>query len=146
MNAFGSRQDIEKFIPKCIKYISEDKNIDIHSDETCKISGTRTYIHIRNIAAAVLFLIKNGKNGELYNITGEKEVSNLEMAQFIAKVLNKDLKYKMVNWHKDRPGHDLKYALDGSKLFSLGFKLPVNFEESLTNTILWTVDHPKWLQ
>ena len=146
MNAFGERQHVEKFIPKCIKYILEDKVIPIHSDENCSKSGTRFYIHARNIASAVLFLIKNGNLGELYHITGEREVSNLEMAQFIADVLGKELKYELVNFHSERPGHDLRYSLDGTKLFSKGWNLPVNFEQSLKNTIQWTLEHMKWLE
>ena len=146
MNAFGERQHDEKFIPKCIKYILEGKIIPIHSDDTCTNSGSRFYIHARNISAAILFLIKTGKVGELYHITGEKEVSNLEMAQFIANIIGKDLKFEMVNFHSDRPGHDLRYSLDGSKLFSLGFKLPLNFDESLTNTILWTLNNREWIE
>ena len=146
MNCMGQRQCVEKFIPKCIKYILEDKTIEIHADKECKVSGSRYYIHIRNIADAILFLIFNGKIGELYNITGEKEISNLEMAQFISKTLEKPLKYKLVNFHEERPGHDLRYALDGTKLFNLGFKLPVNFEESLKHTVLWTEQNRKWLE
>lgn len=146
MNAFGERQHVEKFIPKCIKYILENKTIPIHSDEMCLNSGSRFYIHARNIAAAILFLIKNGNIGELYHITGEKEVSNLEMAKFIANIIGKELKFEMVNFHSDRPGHDLRYSLDGSKLFSLGFKLPLNFEESLRNTILWTLENKVWIE
>jgi len=146
MNAFGQRQHIEKFIPKCMKYILESKTVEIHSDKTCTKPGSRFYIHIRNIAAAVLFLINKGKIGELYHITGEREVSNLEMAQYVAKVLNIELKYKLINYHEDRPGHDERYSLDGSKLFSLGFNLPVDFETSLKNTILWTLENEKWLK
>jgi dTDP-glucose 4,6-dehydratase len=146
MNAFGERQHVEKFIPKCIKYILENKVIPIHSDKDCLNSGTRFYIHARNIAAAVLFLIKNGKIGELYHITGEKEVSNLAMAQFIANIMKKKLNFELINFHEERPGHDLRYALDGSKLFNLGFTLPINFEESLKKTILWTLENPEWLE
>jgi len=124
----------------------EDRLIPIHSDTSCTKAGTRFYIHARNIASAVLFLIKNGKIGELYHITGEKEVSNLEMAQFIAGVLGKELKYELVNFHSERPGHDLRYSLDGTKLFSLGWSLPVNFEHSLRNTIKWTLENIKWLE
>jgi dTDP-glucose 4,6-dehydratase len=146
MNAFGERQHVEKFIPKCIKAILNGEKIYIHSDKSCKIPGSRFYIHARNIAAAVFFLIRNGTIGELYHITGEKEVDNLEMAQFISKVLNKELKYELVDFHSDRPGHDERYALDGNKLFSLGWKLPIDFDKSLENTILWTVENQKWLE
>lgn len=146
MNAFGERQHVEKFIPLCIKKILNDEIVYIHSYPDKKKSGTRFYIHGRNIAAAVLFLIKNGQVGEKYNISGEKEVSNLEMAQYIAKFLDKELKYEMVDFHSDRPGHDLRYGLDGSKLFQMGFELPLNFEESLRKTVEWTIVNPKWLE
>jgi len=146
MNAFGERQHVEKFIPLCIKKVLNDEKINIHAYSDKKRSGTRFYIHGRNIAAAVLFLINNGKIGEKYNISGEKEVSNLEMAQLIAKFVGKELKYEMVNFHADRPGHDLRYGLDGSKLFNMGFNLPVDFEESLRKMVEWTLKNRKWLE
>ena len=146
MNAFGERQHIEKFIPLCIKKILNNEKIYIHSYPDKKTSGTRFYIHARNIANAVLFLIKNGIIGEKYNISGEKEVSNLGMAQMIAKIMNKELNYEMVDFHTNRPGHDLRYGLDGSKLFNLGFNLPITFEESLKKTVQWTLNNSKWLE
>ena len=146
MNAFGERQHVEKFIPLCMKKLLNNEKIYIHSYPDKKTSGTRFYIHGRNIAAAVLFLIKNGKIGEKYNISGEREVSNLEMAQYIAKFMNRELDYEMVDFHSDRPGHDLRYGLDGSKLFNMGFYLPLNFEESLRKTVVWTLENKKWLE
>lgn len=146
MNVFGERQLYEKFIPLCIRKILRDETIDIHSYPGCKEAGTRFYIHARNVAAAVLFLLEHGKIGDKYNITGEREVSNLEMSQFIAKVMNKELKYNMVDFHKLRPGHDLRYDISGSKMEKMGWKLPVNFEDSLTKTIKWTLDNPEWLE
>lgn len=146
MNAFGERQHVEKFIPLCIKKLLNNEKIYIHSYPDKKTAGTRFYIHGRNIAAAVLFLIKNGTVGEKYNISGEKEVSNLEMAQYIAKFMNKELDYEMVDFHSDRPGHDLRYGLDGNKLFNMGFNLPLNFEESLEKTVKWTLENQKWLE
>lgn len=146
MNAFGERQHVEKFIPKVIKYVLEGKEIPIHCDETCTKPGSRFYIHSRNIANAILFLINQGDIGEKYNIIGEKEVNNLEMAQFIAKIIGKPLYYKLVNFHKDRPGHDLRYCLNGSKLINMGWEIPVSFEESLRKTIEWTIEHSEWLE
>jgi dTDP-glucose 4,6-dehydratase len=146
MNAFGERQHVEKFIPLCIKKLLNNEKIYIHSYPDKKKSGTRFYIHGRNIAAAVLFLIKNGEIGEKYNISGEREVSNLDMAKYIAKFMNKKLNYEMIDFHSDRPGHDLRYGLDGSKLFNMGFKLPLNFEESLKKTVTWTLENQKWLE
>ena len=119
MNAFGERQHVEKFIPLCIKKLLNNEKIYIHSYPDKKTSGTRFYIHARNIAEAVLFLIKNGTLGEKYNISGEREVSNLEMAQMIAKFMNKELDYELIDFHSGRPGHDLRYGLDGNKLFNM---------------------------
>jgi dTDP-glucose 4,6-dehydratase len=145
MNAFGERQHVEKFIPLCINKIKNNEQIQIHSYPDKEQSGTRFYIHAQNIASAVLFLIKNGKIGEKYNISGEKEVSNLEMAQMIAKFMNKELNFEMVDFHSDRPGHDLRYGLDGTKIYDLGWRPKFNFEESLRKTVIWTLENEKWL-
>ena len=146
MNAMGERQHVEKFIPKVIKKVLNNELVKIHSYPDKKRSGTRFYIHARNIAAGVLFLLKNGKIGESYNLTGEKEVSNLEMAQLIANTIDKKLKYEMVDFHSDRPGHDLRYGLDGDKMKKMGWKLPIDFETSIRNTVKWTLKNRKWLE
>lgn len=146
MNAFGQRQHVEKFIPKVMRKILKNETVKIHSYPDKKQSGTRFYIHARNISAGVLFLIKNGKIGEAYNLTGESEISNLELAEFIAKCMDKELKFEMIDFHSKRPGHDLRYGLNGDKMKSMGWKLPVGFEESLKKTVLWTLENKKWLE
>ena len=145
MNAFGARQHVEKFIPKTIKNILHNNKVLIHSYPDKKEPGSRFYIHARNIAAAILFLLEKGAIGEKYNVIGEKEVDNLEMAQFIAKAIGKPLKYEMIDFHGERPGHDLRYSLSGDKMKSLGWELPHSFEESLRNTVEWTVANREWL-
>lgn len=148
MNVFGERQNVEKFIPLCVKKILAGETIEIHSYPGCVDSGTRFYIHARNVANAVYFLLEHGEIGDKYNITGEKEVSNLEMAQQIATILGKELHYKMVDFHESRPGHDLRYGLDGSKLLNMGWHLPVAFEESLAKMVHWTIlpENIHWLE
>ena len=146
MNAFGERQHVEKFIPWCIKRIQKGEKIYIHSYPDKITSGTRFYIHSQNIANAVLFLINNGTIGEKYNISGEREVSNLELAQMIADVLGKPLNYEMVDYCKNRPGHDLRYGLNGDKLYQLGWNPKFNFEQSLRKTVEWTLRNPEWLE
>jgi len=131
MNAFGEKQHVEKFIPSTIKKILNNEKVIIHSYPDKLKSGTRFYIHARNIAAAVLFILENGKIGDSYNLTGEKEISNLELAQYIANIMNKELIYEMVDFHSSRPGHDLRYGLDGSKMQEIGWKMPINFEDSM---------------
>jgi dTDP-glucose 4,6-dehydratase len=146
MNAFGERQHVEKFIPLCIKKILNDELIYIHSYPDKLISGTRFYIHAQNIASAVLFLIMKGTIGEKYNIAGEQEISNLELAQLIAKIMNKELKYEMVDFHSTRPGHDLRYGLDGTKIYDLGWNPKFNFEKSLKKTVEWSLENLEWLE
>lgn len=145
MNVFGERQHTEKFIPMSIRKILNNEKISVHSDSTKTKSGSRFYIHARNVAAAVLFLLEKGESREKYNIVGEKELTNLEVAQFIANVLNKELKYEMTDFHSSRPGHDLRYALDGEKLAKMGWQLPKNFEQSLEKTIKWYLENDRWL-
>ena len=125
--------------------VLKGEKVHIHSYPDRKTAGTRFYIHARNIAAAVIFLLKNGSIGEKYNITGEREVSNLELAQFIAKVLGKELKYEMINHHATRPGHDLRYGLSGEKMAKMGWVPPLGFEDSLRKCIEWTEANPNWL-
>ena len=144
MNLYGERQHPEKFIPLCIKKILAGDEILIHSDKTKTISGSRKWIHCRNVAKALMFLTEKGKSGDKYNIVGE-EVTNLELAKLIAKVIKKPLIYRMVDFHSSRPGHDLRYSLDGSKLEQMGFNFPKNLESSLTKTVQWYLDNQGWL-
>jgi dTDP-glucose 4,6-dehydratase len=145
MNAFGERQHPEKYIPSTINKILQGETVTIHSDPTCTKAGTRFYIHCRNISAATLFLLNNGQARDKYNIVGEKEVDNLILAETIAKIIRKPLIYQMVNFHGSRPGHDLRYGLDGSKMKEMGWVIPKDFESSLEKTIIWYLNNRKWL-
>lgn len=145
MNAFGEMQHPEKFIPKCINVALSGEKIHIHSYPDKKRPGTRFYVHARNIAAGVLFLSEKGRIGEKYNITGEMEVDNLQLALFIAKVVGKPLNYELEDVDGKRPGHDLRYGLDGGKMAAMGWKLPVNFWQSLEKVVRWSLANPKWL-
>ena len=88
-----------------------------------------------------MFLLKNGKAGEFYNIVGDIELHNDEMANMIAEVVGKPLKLKYVDVHKQRKGHDRRYALNGSKIASLGWIPPIDFKSSLKKTINWTIQN-----
>lgn len=145
MNLFGERQNVEKFIPKCISKILNGETISIHSDSSKTIPGSRFWIHCRNVSSAIMFLLKEGQIRDKYNIVGEKEVNNLEMAVFISDVLGIPLKYELVDFHSSRPGHDLRYGLNGKKLINMGFNYPKKFDESLEKTIRWTLENRKWL-
>ena len=144
MNVIGERQLSEKFLPLAMKKILNGETIYIHTDKN-RIPGSRFYIHARNVADAVLHILKNGKVGQCYNIAGEQEVNNLELVQMISGIMEKPLKYELIDFHSTRPGHDLRYGLDGSKLAELGWSPPKTFFESLSKTVMWTLGNKKWL-
>lgn len=153
MNNFGEMQDTEKFIPLLIKKIANDEDVTVHG--SAERVGSRFYLHARNHADAILFLLNNidpvlYEEGhdlvpDRFNVVGESEVSNLEMAQLVAHIMGKDLKYHFEDVHAQRPGHDRRYALDGSKLKALGWEAPFSLNESLQKTIDWTLYNNAWL-
>ena len=146
MNIFGERQHPEKFIPKVIRAVEAGETVFIHADASRTIPGSRFWIHARNVAAAILFLAEKGQTQDKYNIVGEKEVNNLEIAKAVARILGKPLHYELVDFHSSRPGHDLRYSLDGTKMHAMGWRLPRTFEQSLEKTVLWNLDAPKWFR
>ena len=87
----------------------------------------------------------NHEIGDKYNIVGSQEVNNLELAQMVSKILNKDLNYEMVDFHTSRPGHDLRYALDGSKMKNMGWSPKVSVYERLEEVVEWTLKNNRWL-
>ncbi len=151
MNVFGERQHPEKFIPLIIKKVLNGEEVKIHASPNKKEPGIRAYIHARNICNALLFLTEKGKKLDgsgtqgKYNIVGEEEVDNLQLAKLVAGIVGKELKYELVDFHSSRPGHDLRYALDGGLLEKEGFKYNKNFKESLEKTVKWYLENPTWL-
>lgn len=154
MNIIGEMQDPEKYLPLIIKSVVNGDMLTIHASADGKQIGSRYYLHARNQADALIFLLEKVPfptySSDLgmarYNIVGEREVDNLQLAHMVADILNKDLHYRLVDFHSSRPGHDLRYALDGSKLAALGWKAPLSLNESLKNTVEWTIAHPEWLK
>ena len=153
MNNIAELQQPSKYPVMIQKAIMQDEEITIHGKEGQ--IGSRSYIHSRNFADAVLFILKNcpphqhvpltADRPDRYNIAGDMQLDNLELAQMIAKLMGKELKYRLVDSHSTRPGHDPHYGLDMTKLRSLGWKSPMTFEESLKNVIEWQVSHPEWI-
>lgn len=146
MNVAGPRQSPEKYIPSTIRKVRDGEVVTIHADKTRTKAGSRFYIHAKNVANAIQFILAHGKNGEKYNIVGEKEVDNLALAQMIARVVGRPLIYDLVDHHSSRPGHDLRYALSGELMKELGWTPPVTFEESLVSTVEWFMANQDWLE
>jgi len=145
MNLFGERQHKEKLVSKSIDYILQDKTIPIHAklDDFGKVEyvGERHWLHARNAANATVFLFTHGIAGEHYNIVGDTKLKNDEMVEAIASILNKPYKIEYIDFHKTRPGHDRRYALNGKKLKEMGWEPPLCFDMSLKKTIDWTLSH-----
>ena len=154
MNVFGERQNPEKYIPMVIKKVRDNEQVTVHANSEKTIAGSRHYIHAEDVADALLFLYnydlssigsdKTGAKCQKFNIVGKDEIDNLQLAQFIAKTQNKELDYKMVDFHSQRPGHDLRYALDGSKMAKMGWT-PQSAFARLEQTIEWTLKNDRWL-
>ncbi len=155
MNNFGEMQQSSKFPAMIQKWIASGQKLTIHG-RPGEI-GSRSYIHSRNFANAILFLLQNTKphmhvpntadEPDRYNIAGDKQLDNLELAQTIAKLMGvENLDYELVDTHSQRPGHDPHYGLDSKKLYSLGWKPPKTFEESMKSTIDWQKEHKDWME
>ena len=152
MNIIGETQDPEKFVPKTIRSALKNDPITVHTDEKGN-PGSRFYLHARNQADALLFIANQvpvlrypqHDRPERLNVVGEVEVNNREMAEAIKKYLKSNSVITSENFHKSRPGHDLRYGLDGTKLANFGWKAPVSFWDSLYRTIDWTLLRSEWL-
>jgi dTDP-glucose 4,6-dehydratase len=145
MNIIGERQDGEKYLPKIVKNVLDGETLTIHAQNNTP--GSRFYLHARNAADAIMFILNNvepvqypnSNLPERLNVVGKTELNNLDLAKQVAEILGKELKYAFIDVHSVRPGHDLRYGLDGAKLESLGYSYPVDFESSLKATIEWMV-------
>lgn len=154
MNVFGERQHPEKYIPLCIRRVINGEKIVIHSDPSKTKAGSRHYIHAKDVADGLLFLLhkdvtvseSNGVTCPKFNLVGVEEVDNLELAKMIASKLNKPLNYEMSDFHSARPGHDLRYALSGYRMKTLGWEPKVKLSEHIENVIKWYLSNPDWLK
>ena len=137
-----------------IKKVRDNDSVTVHADSEKTVAGSRHYIHAGDVADALLFLYNydinclkpdsTGAKCQKFNIVGKNEIDNLELAKFIADSQNKDLKYEMVDFHSQRPGHDLRYALSGEKMKKMGWT-PHSAFDRLESTIKWTLENDRWL-
>lgn len=155
MNNFGELQQPSKFPAMLQAKIDKGETVLIHGEKDGQI-GSRSYIHSRNFADAVLFIITHcpphmheplkSDMPDRYNIAGDQQLTNFELAQLIADLMGKELKYEIVDSHTTRPGHDPHYGLDSTKLYNLGWKPPLTFRESMKNSIEWQQANPRWMK
>lgn len=153
MNNVGELQQGNKFPVIVQRKVAAGETVQIHG-EPGKI-GSRYYLHSRNHADALLWLLRNTtphlhEEGALdmpdrWNIVGDVQLDNLELARLIAGMMGKELRFEFVGASDTRPGHDNSYSLDGSKLAVAGWEAPVPFERSLAEVVRWQTENPEWM-
>jgi len=139
-NFLGSNQYPEKLIPLLITNLLEGKNIPIYGDG----SQTREWIFTEDHCRAIEKIMERGEPGEVYNIGTGEEKKNLETAKFILQELG--FGEDKIEFVKDRPGHDQRYAIDSGKLRKLGWQPEISFDEALRRTIKWYQENKVWWQ
>ncbi len=159
MNIIGQRQDAEKFVPMVIGKCLRGEPIVIHTSPTGE-PGSRYYLHAANLADAWSFLSRRtpatypsgATEPDRYHIVGEREIDNTTLARTIHAMVTEisadkvpELRLKPMSFHESRPGHDLRYALDGDKIAALGWTAPVSLDQSLFDTVAWYLSNPGWL-
>lgn len=145
MNVVGERQHPEKFVPMVIGKVLNGERVLIHSNKEKTKAGSRFYIDAQDVAKAVHMLLDYGVPGEKHNIVGAKEVDNYEMALIIAKAVGKPLISEMVDFHSSRPGHDLRYGLDGTKMSQLGWNPSKDIDSAVGRIVNFTLENHQWM-
>ena len=147
-NNYGPYHFPEKLIPLFINNIIENKPLPVYGDG----KYTRDWLYVLDHAIAIDLVFHKGRNHETYNIGGFNEWQNIALVKLLCKQMDKKLgrsngtSEKLITYVKDRPGHDLRYAIDASKINKeLGWKPSVTFEEGLERTIDWYLDNEHWL-
>lgn len=140
-NNYGPYQFPEKLIPLMINNCKNNKKLPIYGDGM----QIRDWLHVFDHCTAIDTVLHNGKIGEVYNIGGNNEKTNIEIVRIILSTLNKA--DDLIEYIKDRPGHDRRYAIDNTKIStSLGWKPKYTFEQGMKETIQWYIDHQEWME
>ncbi len=140
-NNYGPYQFPEKLIPVVISKALNNDKIPVYG----KGENIRDWIHVHDHNVGVDMIIRNGKNGEIYNLGGHSEKTNLEVVKTILKQLNKP--ESLIEFVTDRPGHDLRYAINSSKIENeLGWKREYDFNNGMKETIDWYINNQKWIE
>lgn len=147
-NNYGSFQFPEKLIPLMINNIKHKKSLPIYG----KGENVRDWLWVEDHAIAIDLIFHNGELGETYNIGGHNEWKNIDLVHLLCDIMDEELNRskgesrKLITYVKDRAGHDMRYAIDATKINDkLGWKPSVTFEQGLRNTVKWYLSNEKWL-
>ncbi|SMP52576.1 dTDP-glucose 4,6-dehydratase [Anoxynatronum buryatiense] len=140
-NNYGPYQFPEKLIPLMINNCLRGKDLPVYGDGL----QIRDWLHVSDHCQAIDIVLHNGKKGEVYNIGGNNEKSNIEIVKLIIKTLRKS--EDLIRHVKDRPGHDRRYAIDNSKITTeLGWEPAYTFEQGMEEVIQWYMDNHQWFE
>jgi dTDP-glucose 4,6-dehydratase len=147
-NNYGPNHFPEKLIPLFINNIINNKPLPVYGDG----NYTRDWLFVEDHAVAIDLVFHDGKNHETYNVGGFNEWKNIDLVQLLCQIMDEKLgratgtSVKLITYVKDRPGHDLRYAIDASKInTTLGWRPSVTFEQGLEKTIDWYLSNEEWL-
>ncbi len=148
-NNYGPNQFPEKLIPLCIQNILDEKPLPIYG----KGDNIRDWLYVVDHARAIDVVYHKGNNGETYNIGGFNEWTNIDLVKVLCKVMDEKLgrdigsSEKLITYVTDRAGHDMRYAIDASKIKEeLGWEPSLQFEEGISKTVDWYLDNKIWLE
>lgn len=148
-NNYGPNHFPEKLIPLCISNIKNNKPLPIYG----KGENVRDWLYVIDHARAIDVIFHNAKHGSTYNIGGHNEWTNIDVIRLLCKIMDKKLgraegtNEKLITFVKDRAGHDLRYAIDSTKLQNeLGWKPSLQFDEGLDKTVDWYLSNEEWLR
>ena len=148
-NNYGPNQFPEKLIPLFINNIMKNKSLPVYGDG----KYTRDWLYVVDHAAAIDLVFHNGENEETYNIGGFNEWQNIDLIKLLCEQMDQKLgreegeSKKLITYIKDRPGHDLRYAIDATKINeNLGWKPSVTFKQGLSKTIDWYLENTEWME
>jgi len=139
-NNYGPWQYPEKLIPVVILKALRDQRVPVYA----RGQNVREWLYVGDCAAAILLVLKKGKIGEIYNLGSSHEMKNIDTVKTILRLLGKP--QGLIQFVRDRPGHDLRYSLDHSKIRSLGWRPEVDFENGIEATVRWNIEHADWLE
>ena len=139
-NNYGIGQYVEKLIPKSVKYLSVGRRIDLHNKGT----PVRTWLHAEDTAKAVITVIEAGVTNEIFNISGNYEEKNIEVVKKIIKLVNGDTEIEKYLTDMIRPGQDLRYSIDDTKLIKLGWSANADFNKELEKVVKYYQNNFIW--
>ncbi len=138
-NNYGPYQYPEKLIPLMIQKARNDEKLPVYGTG----ENIRDWLYVEDHCDAIDLIVRHGIDGEVYNVGGHNERTNLQVVKVILKSLEKS--ENLISFVKDRPGHDLRYAIDPTKVETLGWKPSRNFEQGIPDTIKWNIENKEWL-